>query len=53
MLRRGMRQNRTLADLLAALTAEQRQALHAAFGFLAQARGHIHGHPHERIAKHA
>lgn len=49
LLRRGMGLNRPLADLMAALNPEQRKAVRAAFGYLAQAGRHIHAHAQGRI----
>ena len=51
LIHQGMTSNRFLADLMAALPAEQRQTVHTAFGYLAQASRQIQS-SHKRKAKH-
>lgn len=51
LIRQGMASNRFLMDLMDALPAEQRQTVHTALGYLAQASRHIQT-SHERKAEH-
>jgi DNA-binding MarR family transcriptional regulator len=51
LIHQGMSSNRFLADLMAALPAEQRQAVRTAFGYLAQASRQIQS-SHEQKAEH-
>jgi DNA-binding MarR family transcriptional regulator len=50
LIHQGITSNRYLVDLMAALTAEQRQIVHTAFGYLAEASRKTHS-SHEREAK--
>jgi DNA-binding MarR family transcriptional regulator len=50
LIHQGITSNRYLMDLIAALTAEQRQTVHTAFGYLAESSRKIHS-SHERKAK--
>lgn len=53
IIRRGVTSNRFLVDLMAALPPEQRQTVHAAFGYLAQASGHIQNLDKRKVTHHA
>src|SRR5512143_182261 len=41
LIRKAIVSNRSLADLMASLTPEQRETVQTAFGYLAEAAGHI------------
>ena len=51
LIDRGVTSNRFLVDLMAALTAKQRETVHTAFGYLAQASRQIQS-SHKRKAEH-
>ncbi len=52
LINRGITSNRSLANLLAALTPEQRRTVHAAFGYLAQA-SQVHSSRKRKEKQHA
>src|SRR3990172_8446943 len=51
LINQGVTSNRFLVDLMAALTAKQRQTVHTALGYLAQASRQIQS-SHKRKAEH-
>jgi DNA-binding MarR family transcriptional regulator len=51
LIRQGVTSNHFLVDLMTVLTAKQREVVHTAFGYLAQASEQIQS-PHKRKAKH-
>jgi DNA-binding MarR family transcriptional regulator len=50
LISQGVTSNHFLADLMAALPPKQRETVHAAFGYLAQASRHVES-PHKRKAE--
>ncbi len=50
LISRGVTSNHFLADLMSALPPKQRETVHAAFGYLAQASRHVES-PHKRKAE--
>jgi DNA-binding MarR family transcriptional regulator len=53
LIRQGVTSNPFLAELVAALPAEQRKVVHAAFGYLAQASRNIHSSHERKVEQHA
>lgn len=53
LIREGVTSNRFLAELMAALPVEQREAVHTAFGYLAQASGQVHSSHKRKAEQHA
>jgi transcriptional regulator of NAD metabolism len=53
LINQGVTSNRTLGELMAALTAEQRETVHAAFGYLAQASRQFHVSHNRKDEQHA
>jgi len=51
LINQGVTSNRFLLDLMAALPVRQRETVHAAFGYLAEASRQIHS-SHKRKAEH-
>lgn len=53
LINQGVTSNRFLVDLMAALTAEQREVVHTAFGYLAQASRQIQPPQNRKAEQHA
>ena len=53
LVQNGVISNHFLADLMASLPAKQRETVHAAFGYLAQAGKQIHSSHKQKDGKHA
>lgn len=53
LIQNGVTSNHFLVDLMTSLPAGQRETVHAAFGYLAQAGQHIHSFHKQKDGKHA
>jgi hypothetical protein len=53
LIHQGVTSNRFLMDLMAALPPEQRQTVHTAFGYLAQASRQIQSSHKRKAEEHA